>query len=396
MSTSSSSVTPSAPPPAPAAASSAPPSFVPGAAGAAATREGATWLGLSSPPPGAAAAAVAAAAAGRAAGLSVCVVTGGSGLVGSAIAALLESPAGAADAAAAREAWVFLSSAAADLRDAPATLALFSALRPALVVHAAARVGGLYDNLAHGTAMLVDNSRMAFSVFAAARAVGARKVLTLLSTCIFPDPPPALPLTEAMLHAGPPHASNAPYAHAKRLAAVLGAAHEAEAPPELGGTRFVCVTPTNVYGPRDNFSVAAGHVLPALVAKAAAAADAGAALLVLGSGAPLRQFVFAPDLAQLIVWAAREYDDAAPLILAPEEEVSIAHAARLVAAATPGLGADRVAFDPTRADGQVRKTASNALLRSRRPDFVFTPLAEGVKATVDWFAEHKKDAGTRT
>jgi GDP-L-fucose synthase len=234
------------------------------------------------------------------------------------------------------------------------------------------------------------------SLFAAARAAGTRTVLTLLSTCIFPDPPPALPLTDGMLHAGPPHASNAPYAHAKRLAAVLGAAHEAEAPPELGGTRFVFVTPTNVYGPRDNFNVSAGHVLPALVAKAAAAAAAGGDLLVLGSGTPLRQFLYAPDLARLLLWAAREYDDAPPLILAPEEEMTVADAARLVAAATPGLGAHRVAFDASRADGQHRKTASNALLRARLPGFVFTPLAAGVADTVAWFAAHKGDAGTRT
>lgn len=107
-----------------------------------------------------------------------------------------------------------------------------------------------------------------------------------------------------------------------------------------------------------------------------------------GSGAPLRQFIHASDLAELTVWVLRSYDDPHPIILAPDEsqEVSIAQVAGMVA---QGMGfTGPLVFDATKADGQYKKTASNAKLRSLRPDFVFRDMSQGVADVCAWFKAH--------
>ena len=202
------------------------------------------------PPPPAAATSLASPRA-------IVLVTGGSGLVGRGIRAVVEE-AIAAGASAPSPLWpsstdfVFVGSRDADLRDAAATRALFARVRPTHVVHAAATVGGLFKNLRAPVELGRDNVLMADSVMEASRAHGC-KLITFLSTCIFPDKV-AYPITEAALHEGPPHPSNAAYAHAKRFADVMARAYRAEY-----GCRFSSVVPTNVYGPHDNFNLSDAH-----------------------------------------------------------------------------------------------------------------------------------------
>ena len=224
------------------------------------------------------------------------LVTGGTGLVGSAIREVCAAELPGAH-------FVFLGSADADLLDRASTLAVFAAHRPTHVIHAAARVGGLYLNLRAPVELGRENMLMGDNVMEACRAHGCR-LLSFLSTCIFPDVT-AYPIDEGMLHAGPPHASNAPYAHAKRWLDTMTRAYRAEY-----GCGFTTVIPTNIYGPRDNFPIYDGHVIPALVHRAHAARAARAPLVVAGSGAPLRQFIFARDLARLTLLALRAYDSA--------------------------------------------------------------------------------------
>lgn len=146
----------------------------------------------------------------------------------------------------------------------------------------------------------------------------------------------------------------------------------------------MCLVPTNLYGPHDNFSLANGHVLPALLHRCLLAKRDGSPLVVAGSGTPRRQFVFAPDLARLLLWALRSYSSEVPLIIAPpaEDEVTIAQLASLAAGATRFGGA--IEWDRSRADGQEAKTVSSARLRSLLPHFTFTPLDVGLKATAEW------------
>ena len=166
---------------------------------------------------------------------------------------------------------------------------------------------------------------------------------------------------------------------------------------EAHGLDAVCVIPTNVYGPHDQFSLQDSHVVPGLLHRCYLARRDGTPLVVAGSGAPRRQFIYSADLAKLLLAVLRRYSDSSPLILAvdPEDEVSIADVARAVAASLDFRG--DIVFDASRADGQLRKTAANAKLRAALPGALgakdaFTPLAEGLAATAAWFVQNYESA----
>jgi GDP-L-fucose synthase len=168
------------------------------------------------------------------------------------------------------------------------------------------------------------------------------------------------------------------------------------------------VVPTNIFGPHDNFNLEDGHVIPALIHKCRLARESGKPLVVAGSGRPLRQFIYSRDLARLLVWAVREWQcgksneggaderalnsgavDGPVLILSVDEkdEVSIAQVAEAIAEAS-NLDHGRIKYDPSQADGQFKKTASNQKLRALLPAFRFTSFPVAVKETVDWFDAH--------
>ncbi len=312
------------------------------------------------------------------------LVTGGSGMLGHGIRQVVAE----ADRL---DRYVFVDLEDADLCDAEQTRALFARVRPGGVLHLAADVGGLYKNMAEGVQMLERNLLMNMHVMQCCHQQGVAKLVSCLSTCVFPEPTLSphlsLPLDESAIHLGPPHPSNEAYAYAKRLVDVQSRYYRRQY-----GCNFVCLAPTNIFGPHDNFSPASSHVVPALIRKCYAAVRSNTDFVVLGTGSPLRQFVFSRDLARLFVWAYDHYDEETPLILAPDadHEVSIAAMAQMVADA---CGYRRpLVFDPSYADGQFRRTVTNRKLRQRCPEFVFTPLPTAVAATVEWYAGHHTEA----
>ncbi|TNN04805.1 GDP-L-fucose synthase isoform 1 [Schistosoma japonicum] len=167
------------------------------------------------------------------------------------------------------------------------------------------------------------------NVLSSSHAVGAKKVVSCLSTCIFPDRT-SYPIDETMVHNGPPHDSNYGYSYAKRMIDVMNRGYS-----ETYGVLYTCVIPTNVFGPFDNFDINQGHVIPGLIHKAYLAKKNNEPLIVWGSGTPLRQFIYSIDLGYLIIWTLREYNDSSPIILSvPEsDEISIRQAAESVAKA---------------------------------------------------------------
>ncbi len=154
------------------------------------------------------------------------------------------------------------------------------------------------------------------------------------------------------------------------------------------------VIPPNIFGPHDNFDPETAHVLPALIHKCWLAKQSGPAspLVVRGSGWPLRQFVYAPDLGALTLWVMRHYDGPGPLILCADEddEMRIAELAHAIARAMDFQGT--ITFDRSHADGQVRKTVTNIRLRRLLPDFRFTPFEQALQETCNWFVKHREDA----
>lgn len=183
-----------------------------------------------------------------------------------------------------------------------------------------------------------------------------------------------------MVHNGPPHPSNEGYAYAKRMIDVANRCYH-----EQHGSMFTSVIPTNIYGRHDNFHLEDSHVIPGLMHKLYMAKQKGEAFVIRGTGKPLRQFIFSKDLAELMVWTLWGYESVEPIILSPDEsaDISIGEVARHIADAMDFKG--ELQFDPSFADGQFKKTASNKKLRELRPDYKFTSMEEGIKQTVEWF-----------
>ncbi|KAK4879260.1 hypothetical protein RN001_007406 [Aquatica leii] len=313
----------------------------------------------------------------------VIIVTGGSGLVGKAIETIV------AEEDSKGENWIFLSSQDGDLCDYKATESIFNKYKPTHVIHLAAMVGGLFHNLSHNLDFLRNNLHINDNVLQLSYETGVKKVVSCLSTCIFPDKT-SYPIDETMVHNGPPHPSNFGYSYAKRLIDVANHAYH-----EQHGCMFTSVIPCNVFGPHDNFNLESSHVIPALIRKLYDSIERGDdKFCVLGSGTPLRQFIYSLDLAKLIIWVLRNYEEVEPIILSVDEqaEVTIKQVAEELVKSFNFKG--DIVFDTTKADGQYKKTANNSKLRNYLPEFQFTPFDVAVKETVEWFKINHKTART--
>mmetsp|Transcript_5462 Transcript_5462/g.19913 ORF Transcript_5462/g.19913 Transcript_5462/m.19913 type:complete len:246 (-) Transcript_5462:215-952(-) len=227
-----------------------------------------------------------------------------------------------------------------------------------------------------------NNIAMNDNIFQECHKRGVKKLVSCLSTCIFPDKT-TFPIDETMIHNGPPHCSNEGYAYAKRMVDVQNRMYKSQ-----HGCNFTAVIPTNIFGKHDNFHLDDSHVIPGLLHRGYLCKQKGEDFMIWGTGKPLRQFIFSTDLARLMIWTLREYEEADPIILSvgEEDEVSIADVARSVAKALDFQG--EIKFDTEKADGQFKKTANNAKLRKYLPDFKFTPFDEAMDITAKWFLEN--------
>ncbi|XP_030262366.1 GDP-L-fucose synthase-like isoform X1 [Sparus aurata] len=310
------------------------------------------------------------------------LVTGGSGMLGKAIEHVVMNEGLKREG----EEWIFLSSKDADLRDLGQTKAVFKKHHPTHVIHLAAKVGGLYEHMRDNLLFLSDNLRINDNVLQTAHDTGVTKVVSCLSSCIFPDKI-TYPIDETMIHNGLPHDSNFGYSHAKRLIDIQNRGYF-----EQYGHRYTSVIPTNVFGPHDNFNIDKAHVMSALIGKTYKAKMEGTPVTVCGTGAARRLFTLSWDVGRLIVWVLREYDEIQPIILSvgEEDEISIKDAVEMIAEALDFKG--EIKYDTSLSDGQLRKTTSIAKLRRYRPDFTFTPVKEGIKMTCDWFVANYNSA----
>lgn len=304
------------------------------------------------------------------------LVTGGSGLVGKAIAAVAQQYP--------RLKLIFASSRDADLRDPNAVRDLLrkhSALDG--IIHLAANVGGLYKNMREPVDMLEDNLLININILRVAHEQNIQNVLCFLSTCIFPDQPPAYPITSDMLHDGAPHFSNEGYAYAKRMQEIQCRAYQKQY-----GRRYFCVVPTNIYGTHDNFDLNNAHVIPALIHKCYIAKRDSTPFTISGQGSALRQFIHSHDVARLVLWALTEYTDVArPLILAPpDSEVAIRDVVRYIADAFE-IDESYIVYDTSKQNGQHKKTADTSQLASLPHGVAYTPLKDGIHNVVTWFIE---------
>jgi len=306
------------------------------------------------------------------------LITGGTGLVGSAIRELKPNPD-----------WIYLTSKDCDLSDYQKVKDCFHEYKPDIIIHLAANVGGLFKNAAHRLEMFNTNMIMNYNVLDNAYNAKIQRVICCLSTCIFPDGLNRV-LTESDLHLGEPHSSNYGYAYAKRMMEVQCRLYN-----ETPGFHYQCIIPTNIYGPRDNFHLENSHVIPGLIHKcylrslSLSSASTSNELVIMGTGLPRRQFIYSKDLAKIIVRLVEEniYE---PLLICscPEsEETTIYQAAKWIAGqfGIEKVVASELKSQNTENDGQQVKTASPARLLSLFPDFQFTQLENGIQETVQWF-----------
>jgi len=305
----------------------------------------------------------------------IVLVTGGSGLVGNGIKSISNDYNNLF--------FIFISSKEFDLLDLQQTKNMFESLKPNYVIHLAACVGGLYKNMNNKVEMLEKNLIINYNVVKCSHDYKVEKLICCLSTCIFPDKV-SYPIDESMLHDGPPHNSNDTYAYSKRMLEIHCRAYR-----ENYGDNFICVTPTNIYGPYDNFDLEDGHVIPSLVHKCYIAKKQNIDFVIKGSGNALRQFIYSSDLGKLIVEILLSNNNESNIILSvgEDEEISIKDIAIIIAKSFDYE--NRIVFDTNYSDGQYKKTVSNKKILEKIPDFKFIKMDDGIKKTVLWFIDNK-------
>ena len=300
------------------------------------------------------------------------LITGGTGLVGNGLKNIIDE----------QYETIFLSSKDCDLTDYNSTFKLFKKIKPDYVIHLAANVGGLFKNMNFKLDMLEKNLLINYNVLRCCHLMGVKKVISCLSTCIFPDKT-TYPINEKMLHDGPPHKSNDAYAYAKRMLEIHSKAYQ-----QQHDENFICVIPTNIYGPHDNYSLEDGHVIPALIHRCYLAKQNNEKFIVRGTGKPLRQFIYSEDLARLMIKVLEEYDDNESIILSvgEKDEVSIGDVARAIAKAYDYE--HMMEFDSSFSDGQYKKTADNTKLMNFIKEYNFIDINDGIKKSVEWFKDN--------
>ena len=297
------------------------------------------------------------------------VVTGGHGFLGSHVVERLR--AAGAEPVAPR-------SAACDLTDQAATARLMHDVRPDLVMHLAARVGGIGANRANPAVYFYDNLLMGVHVIEQARRAGVEKVLVAGTVCAYPKFTP-VPFREEDLWSGYPEETNAPYGIAKKVLLV-----QAQAYRQQYGLNCIYLLPVNLYGPRDNFDPETSHVIPALIRRFCEAVDDGRTSVdVWGTGAATREFLYVEDCADALLLAAERYDGAAPVNIGSGREVSIRELTARIAALAGYSG--QILWDATKPDGQPRRLLDTSRASAAFGFTASTTLEEGLARTVEFY-----------
>jgi len=309
------------------------------------------------------------------------LVTGGTGFLGrSVLAGLAARGAGPVSAP---------SSADYDLRRADAAARLFDDTGPDLVIHLAARVGGIGANQARPAELYLENLLMGTYVLDEARRHGTAKTVLVGTVCSYPKITP-VPFNEDSLWQGYPEETNAPYGVAK-----LAQLTHARANREQYGQRSIYLIPTNLYGPGDKFHPAVSHVIPALVKKCVDAKESGADHIeVWGTGSATREFLYVQDAAEGILAAAEHYDDVEPVNLGTNEEMPIRELVDLLVELVGFEG--EVRWDTSKPDGQPRRRVDPGRAAKAFGFEAATPLREGLARTVEWYLAHRTEAEART
>lgn len=304
------------------------------------------------------------------------LITGGAGFLGSHVVDLLKTQNPRSIFVPRQEQY--------DLVQRDAARRLIADSKPDLVLHLAAKAGGIGANRAKPAEFFFDNLMMGTQLMHEAWKAGVGKFVAIGTVCSYPKFTP-VPFGEENLWDGYPEETNAPYGLAKKMLLVQSRAYRGQY-----GFNAINLIPVNLYGPRDNFDLQTSHVIPALIRKCISGKEAGDDVVTLwGDGSPTREFLFAPDAARGILLGAAKVNSSDPINLGSGSEIAIRDLADLIAEMTGFEG--RFEWDTTQPNGQPRR----ALDTSRAEDqFGFraeTSLRDGIQATVDWYRKHREE-----
>ena len=289
-----------------------------------------------------------------------CIVTGGTGMVGTAFKSLLPQ---------------------AEFITKEQFHNLSYDINNKFVFHLAAKVGGVKANTDYVADFYYENSNLNEKILHYAFTNSAQKVVSLLSTCVYPDAPYIqYPLTEDQLHLGPPHESNFGYAYAKRMVDVMSRAYR-----QQHGCNFITAIPNNLYGENDNFDLENSHVIPALIRKVwEAKINDKNYVECWGDGAPLREFTYSKDIAKILLFLLENYNQPEPINIGNTDEYSIKEVVEIICKQLDYNG--EVIWQTDKPSGQHRKPSCNQKLLDlgwKKEDY--TSLENGLKKTCNWF-----------
>ena len=293
------------------------------------------------------------------------LVTGSTGLLGNAFQKVLGSE------------HVFHTRKDADLLDVKATTEYLTYQVKEngvdTIIHSAAIVGGLQANIDGNDRFFSENLEINSNVLNACFGLKVDNLVNILSTCIFPYEGITYPLTKDQIDLGPPHPSNPGYAYAKRLGG-----HQTKILGEVLGKNWFSVVPTNLYGPHDNFNLRTSHLVAGMIHRAYLCKKNNEKFTIWGDGSPLRQFIYAEDLANMILWALENWKSNDHFMAVNPEELSVMDVANIICSIME-IPSEDIIFDPDKPKGQFRKPAATDL-----DEFTFKPFVDGIKETIEW------------
>jgi len=281
-----------------------------------------------------------------------------------------------------------------DLVDMEAVRRLYREAKPDIVIHLAARVGGIGANQANAGKFFYDNLMMGVQLMEIGRQAGIEKFVAIGTICAYPKFTP-VPFKEEDLWNGYPEETNAPYGLAKKMLLVQAQAYRQEY-----GFNSIYLLPVNLYGPGDNFDPKSSHVIPALIKKCVDAISQPESsghehpiITVWGTGKPTREFLYVEDAAEGIILAAEHYNKPAPVNLGTDFEISIKDLAELIAKLIGFKG--RMVWDTTKPDGQPRRRLDTSRAEKEFGFKAKVELEKGLKRTIEWYLANRQAAGAR-
>ena len=296
------------------------------------------------------------------------LVTGGHGLVGYALQQI------------APQSTLFLNKKNGDLRNLETVRQIFNQHQPEFVIHLAAKVAGVKTNAQKKADMFTENVQINTNVLNVAQEYKVKKLVAVLSNCVFQENPPRIP-TEEDIHQQMPFHGHLGYGYAKRMMDL-----QIHLLQEQYGCQFTSITPVTIIGPNDNWDFNESHVAGSLIQKCYLAKKNNTPLEVWGTGNAIRQFVSSHDIAHILLNVIKDYHEPSTLIVAPDQETSIRQLAETIAKIFEFKG--EIIFDATKPEGELKRILDNRKFKNIFPSFQFMSLEKSLQSAMDWYLKN--------